>query len=85
MIAMLTEVLHVNEETMVFPHAESMSLDFLGDGCWILTEVLGNVLEGSSFVDCFFNVQSAIIVLLYERVNATCARLTSTSGINGGI
>ena len=37
-----------------------MSLDFLGDGCWILTEVLGNVLEGSSFVDCFFNVQSVI-------------------------
>jgi hypothetical protein len=36
---------------MVFPHAESMSLDFLGDGCWILTEVLGNVLEGSSFVE----------------------------------
>ena len=60
MIAMLTEILHVNEEAMVFPHAESMSLDFLGDGCWILTKVLGNVLEGSSFIDCFFNVQSVI-------------------------
>ena len=59
MIAMLIEILHVNEEAMVFPHAESISLDFLGDG-WILTEVLGNVLEGSSFVDCFFNVQSVI-------------------------
>lgn len=60
MIAMFTEILQVYEETMVFPHAESMSLDFLGDGCWILTKVLGNVLEGSSFIDCFFNVQSVI-------------------------
>jgi hypothetical protein len=59
-ITVNTEVLHVYKKSMVFPHAEPVSPDFFGDGSRVLTEGLGNVFEGTAFIEGFFNVQSVI-------------------------
>lgn len=55
-----TEIFQVDEETVVFPYAESVGSDFLGDGGWIFAETFGDVFECHISVKGFFDVQSVI-------------------------
>ena len=55
-IPMDTEVFCIVKSTLMIPVRQTVCLDFFRDGSGILTQVSGNVLEGTAFVQRVFNV-----------------------------
>lgn len=59
-IAMDTEVLCIVKSTLMIPVRQAMCLDFFRDDSRIFTQVFGNDLEGISFIQRVFNVDTVI-------------------------
>ena len=55
-IPMDTEVLYIVKSTLMIPVRQAVCLDFFRNGSGIFTQVFGNVLEGTAFVQRVLNV-----------------------------
>ena len=82
LITVNTEVVSIIECSFTIQKVHPVELDLLGDGCRILAEVLGHLLEGQTFIERVFNVlpvfQSQVLLVtgyvLAHRASFYCCQ-----------